>query len=95
MARDAGVRSIDALSTFGKKLQKLGENMCTAMQNAQREMHTVSEGWQDDVNDAFKKQFDESVKTVNRMSEEFKQYNAYVQKECEILKQYNSTRMKK
>ena len=88
MARDAGVRSVPELRNFGKQLQQMGEQMYGVMINAQRRMNYVSEGWQDDKNERFKVVFDQSVKMIKKMSDEFARYNDYLQKQCNILDQY-------
>lgn len=88
MARDAGVRSVPDLRDFGKQLQQMGAQMYDVMVKAQRRMNYVSEGWQDDKNERFKVVFDQSVKTIKKMSDEFARYNDYLQKQCNILDQY-------
>lgn len=94
MAKDAGVRSVSDLRNFGKQLQQMGENMCNVMLQAQQRMNYVSEGWHDDINDKFKQRFEESVKMIRKMSEEFKQYNEYLKRQCDILDQYKGNTMK-
>jgi uncharacterized protein YukE len=93
MAKDAGVRSIDDLRNFGKQIQSMGEQMFNVMQQAQRRMNYVSEGWHDDNNEKFKARFNESVKMIQKMSEEFKQYNDYLRKTCEILEMYKGNKL--
>ena len=39
MANDAGVKNIDELAQFGQSVKKLGDNMLSAMQQAQRRMN--------------------------------------------------------
>ncbi len=93
MAQDAGVRSIPDLRNFGQQVQQMGAMMYDVMVQAQQRLNYVSEGWRDDQNDRFKETFDESVKTIKKMSEEFARYNRYVTKQCEILEQYKSTKL--
>ena len=93
MAIDAGVRSTDDLREIGNNLQQMGEQMYNVMTQAQRRMNYVSEGWRDDKNEEFKVRFEESVQMIKRMSEEFSEYNQYLQRQCEILEQYKSTRI--
>ena len=93
MAIDAGVRSTDDLREFGNNLLQMGEQMYNVMTLAQRRMNYVSEGWRDDKNEEFKVRFEESVQMIKRMSEEFSEYNQYLQRQCEILEQYKSTRI--
>ena len=93
MARDAGVKSIPDLRDFGKNLQKMGEQMYGVMTQAQRRMNQVSEGWHDDNNERFKTRFAESVQMIKKMSEEFRTYNEFLQRQCDILDQYTSNRL--
>lgn len=92
MANDAGVKNIDELAQFGQSVKKLGDNMLSAMQQAQRRMNQVCEGWHDDSNDKFKAQFDESVRVVQKMSQQFTEYSQYIKKITDILNSYKSVR---
>lgn len=92
MANDAGVRNIDELAQFGQSVKKLGDNMLSAMQQAQRRMNQVCEGWHDDSNDKFKAQFDESVRVVQKMSQQFTEYSQYIKKITDILNSYKNVR---
>ena len=92
MANDAGVRNIDELAQFGQGIKKLGDNMLSAMQQAQRRMNQVCEGWHDDSNDKFKAQFDESVRVVQKMSQQFTEYSQYIKKITDILNSYKNVR---
>ena len=92
MANDAGVRNIDELAQFGQGIKKLGDNMLSAMQQAQRRMNQVCEGWHDDSNDKFKAQFDESVRVVQKMSQQFTEYSQYIKRITDILNSYKNVR---
>ena len=92
MANDAGVRNIDELAQFGQSVKKLGDNMLSAMQQAQRRMNQVCEGWHDDSNDKFKAQFDESVRVVQKMSQQFTEYSQYIKRITDILNSYKNVR---
>lgn len=92
MANDAGVKNIDELAQFGQSVKKLGDNMLAAMQQAQRRMNQVCEGWHDDSNDKFKAQFDESVRVVQKMSQQFTEYSQYIRKITDILNSYKNVR---
>ena len=92
MANDAGVKNIDELAQFGQSVKKLGDNMLSAMQQAQRRMNQVCEGWHDDSNDKFKAQFDESVRVVQKMSQQFTEYSLYIKKITDILNSYKNVR---
>ena len=93
MAKDAGVRSVPELRDFGRQVQRMGEQMYSVMTQAQRRMNYVSEGWHDDINDKFKVRFNQSVQIIKRMSDEFRQYNEYLQRQCEILDQYKANHL--
>ena len=93
MATDAGVRSVPELREFGKQLQQMGEQMYNVMTQAQRRMNYVSEGWHDDNNEKFKIRFAESVQMIKKMSEEFKVYNEFLQRQCDVLDQYKGNRL--
>jgi uncharacterized protein YukE len=92
MANDAGVKNITELANFGQNVKKLGDNMLSATQQAQRRMKQVCEGWHDDNNDKFRAQFDESVKTVQKMSQQFTEYSNYIKKITTILESYKNVR---
>lgn len=92
MANDAGVKNIDELAQFGQGVKKLGDNMLSAMQQAQRRMNQVCDGWHDDNNDKFKAQFDESVRVVQKMSQQFTEYSQYIRKITDILNSYKNVR---
>lgn len=92
MANDAGVKNIDELAQFGQSVKKLGDNMLSAMQQAQRRMNQVCEGWHDDSNDKFKAQFDESVRVVQKISQQFTEYSQYIKKITDILNSYKNVR---
>lgn len=93
MATDAGVKNVSELRTFGKQIQQMGEQMYNVMSQAQRRMNQVCEGWHDDTNDKFKTRFDESVRTIHKMSEEFKSYNEFLTRTCDILDQYRNNKL--
>ena len=92
MANDAGVKNIDELAQFGQSVKKLGDNMLSARQQAQRRMNKVCEGWHDDSNDKFKAQFDESVRVVQKMSQQFTEYSQYIKRITDILNSYKNVR---
>jgi len=93
MAKDAGVRSIYDLRNFGKQVQQMGKEMYNVMTHAQQRMNYVSAGWHDEINEKFKDRFNESVQMIKRMSDEFQQYNEYLQRQCDILDQYKSNKL--
>ena len=92
MATDAGVRSVNDLREFGRQIQQMGEQMSNVMIQAQRRMNYVCEGWHDDSNDKFKAQFDESVRVVQKMSQQFTEYSQYIKRITDILNSYKNVR---
>lgn len=80
MAKDAGVRNIEELARFGQQIKKLGQNMYSTMQEAQKRMNQVCEGWGDKQTEKFRVQFDKSVIDIRKMSEQFTAYADYISK---------------
>ena len=78
MAKDAGVRNIEELAQFGQQIKMLGQRMYSTMQEAQKRMNKVCEGWQDTQTEKFKMQFDKSVVDIRKMSEQFSTYADYI-----------------
>ena len=76
------------LRQFGQSLQQMGEQMNSVMQQAQQRLSRVSENWHDDKNDKFKASFAERVRTIKQMADDFKEYNQYIKRTCDILEQY-------
>ena len=92
MGIDAGVRNVDELRIFARNLQDLGEKMTSLMMQAQRKMNEVSEGWQDRKTEEFKVRFDESVRQIQRMSDDFREYNAYITRLGNKVDEYKGIR---
>lgn len=89
MAQAASVKNVEALRNFGHQLQQMGERMYQLMLEAQRRMQQEhANNWRDDQTDRFQARFDESVKMIKTMSEEFAEYNRYVVKVCDIQEMY-------
>ncbi len=93
MAKDAGVRNIEELAQFGQQIKKLGQNMYSTMQEAQKRMNKVCEGWQDTQTEKFKVQFDKSVIQIREMSEHFSSYSEYIAKLTAKLREATNIRM--
>ena len=93
MAIDAGVKSVPDLRDFGRQVQQMGEQMYDVMQRAQLRMNQVCEGWHDLTNERFKARFDESVRTIKQMSEEFRAYNEFLTRACDILDMYKGNKL--
>lgn len=87
------IKDIAELRDFGRNLQQLGEQMYNMMIQAQHRLNYENEfNWHDDNSELFQSHFEESVKQVKKMSEEFSDYNSYVQKICDIADEYNANR---
>jgi len=94
MATDAGIRNVDELKEFGKQISQLGDQMNAVMSQAHSRLAAVSEGWHDETNERFKVRFEESVKQVRQMSEDFKKYAEYIRTTCDILEQYKANKLR-
>jgi uncharacterized protein YukE len=94
MAIDAGIKNVEELQEFGKQISQLGDQMNGVMAQAHNRLAVVSEGWHDETNEKFKARFEESVKQVKQMSEDFKAYAEYIRKTCEILEQYKANKLR-
>ena len=88
MAKDVSVRNIEELAQFGQQIKKLGQNMYATMQEAQRRMNQVCEGWQDAQTEKFKAQFDKSVIDIRKMSEQFTEYSDHISRLRAKLEEY-------
>ncbi len=94
MAQDACVKDIQALRSFGQKLQQMGEQMYQEMLQAQRRMQIEhANNWRDDQTDRFETRFNESLQLIKRMSEQYAAYNQYVTKICNIQEEYARLRI--
>ena len=93
MKQDVGVRNVPELRAFGRELQQLGSEMYEIIIKAQQKLYYVSEGWNDENNEIFKSTFEENVNQIKKMSEEFAEYNNYIQRICAPLDEYTSIRM--
>ena len=58
----------------------LGENMVSAMQQAKQKMNQACEGWNDDNAAKFQVEFDDSLRSIQNISERFSQYATYIKK---------------
>ncbi len=93
MAQATSIKNVAALRDFGQKLKLLGESMYQRMLESQRRMQQEhANNWRDDQTDRFQAEFDETVKKIKKLSEEFAAYNQYVVKACDIQEKYGSVR---
>lgn len=90
MANDANVKQIEELANFSSRLKELGERMYSAMQQAQKEMNQVSQGWNDRQTEKFRPQFDQSVADIKKMSEQFTEYANHVKQLKYKLDEYKA-----
>jgi hypothetical protein len=87
---DTGVKNIDELRQFGHSIQLMGEQMMNVMQQAEQRLAAISQNWHDTKNEQFRASFTERVKTIRKMSDDFKEYNQYIKRTCDILDQYKN-----
>lgn len=80
MGMDVNVRNVDDLAMFGRSIKKLGENMVSAMQQAKQKMNQACEGWNDNNAMKFQEEFDESLRSIQKISERFTEYAEYIRK---------------
>ena len=87
------ITNVTELRDFGQQVQLMGEQMTAIMLQAQQRLSQISEGWHDEKNELFRVQFEESVRQISRMADEFRDYNNYIRRACDIMDQYRSTRI--
>lgn len=92
MANDANVKNVEELALFGRNIKQLGDNMLSAMQQAQKKMNQVCDGWHDEKADRFRADFDESIRMISRISEKFTEHSAYIKKLTDALNAYKNIR---
>jgi hypothetical protein len=56
-------------------------------------MQTVCEGWNDQVNMKFMQEFQKDEKQIDEIAAHMKEFSAFINKSCEILEMYQSTRL--
>lgn len=93
MAQEVGVRSIPQLKQFGRDLGVLSEQLSSAYHAANRKMQVVCEGWNDQVNAKFMQEFQKDEKQIDEIAAHMKEFSAFINKSCEILEMYQSTRL--
>ena len=80
MSANASVKSVDELRAFSAYLKSLSANL-------------TNEGWNDEENMKFMQEFEQTVQVINRISEHMNDYGTFIQKKCDILDLYMSTRI--
>ncbi len=93
MSANASVKSVDELRAFASYLKNLSGTLTYEFANAQSEMFRVNEGWNDEENARFMQEFEQTVQVINRISEYMNEYGTFIQKKCDILDMYRSTRL--
>lgn len=93
MAQDVGVRSIPDLKQFGKDLRSLSDQLTSAFTLAERRMHAVCDGWNDQNNQQFMSEFSQSSKEISKIAMQMQSYSEYITKSCDILEMYQQNRM--
>lgn len=94
MALEVGVRSIPDLQQFGRDIKVLSEQLSTAFHLTEKKMHTVCEGWTDQVNQRFIDAFVNDTKEIDKISLHMIEYSKFIAKSCAILEEYQRTRIK-
>ena len=92
MATDAGVKNIEQLRQFGRNLSTAGGNLINLFGKLNMQMHTVCEGWNDDMNRKFMADFEKRCQEIQQLSNEMQSYSQFIAKTCEILDQYKALR---
>ena len=93
MAQEVGVRRIQKLKQLRHDLGVLSEQLSSAYHAANRKMQTVCEGWNDQVNMKFMQEFQKDEKQIDEIAAHMKEFSAFINKSCEILEMYQSTRL--
>lgn len=88
MSKDAGVRSVEELHTFGVKLKMLGSRTQEIFHDAQANMNQVSEGWDDAQQAQFAQEFSEFVKQIDAIATRMMEHSEYIQRQCQRLEAY-------
>lgn len=88
MAKDAGVRSVSELRTFGQQLQILSTRTNEIFHDAQYKMSHVSEGWNDSQQTKFAEEFSIYVKQIEKIASRMSEHAQYIQRQCDRLENY-------
>ena len=92
MATDAGVKNIEQLSQFGRNLSIAGGNLINLFGKLNTQMHTVCEGWNDDINRKFMSDFEKRCQEIQQLANEMQNYSQFISKTTDILNQYKALR---
>lgn len=92
MATDAGVKNIEQLSQFGRNLSIASGNLINLFGKLNSQMHTVCEGWNDDMNRKFMADFEKRCQEIQQLANEMQNYSQFIGKTVDILNQYKSLR---
>lgn len=93
MATDVNVRNVDDLAQFGRSIKKLGENMVSAMQQAQQKMNQACEGWNDDNTQKFQAEFDDSLRAIRNISDRFTEFADYIKRYTDAVGELRNIRL--
>lgn len=92
MAIDAGVKNIEQLSQFGRNLSIASGNLVNLFGKLNTQMHTVCEGWNDDMNRKFMADFEKRCQEIQQLANEMQNYSQFIAKTTDILNQYKALR---
>ncbi len=88
MAQEVGVRNVQELKQFGKDLKKLSEQLSATFHAAEKKMHQVCEGWNDNVNQKFMGEFSKDAKEIDQIAQRMANFSQFIGKSSEILDMY-------
>lgn len=92
MAYDAGVKDLAELRQFGSKLNQAAEACTNLFQQLNAECHRVCESWNDDKATQFMQNFDQRNREIERLSQEMREFSAYIDRLARVLEDYRNVR---
>jgi len=88
------IANVEELRDFGRKLNRLAEQVRVNFNTANQEMQRIGETWRDGNHVQFKEQFSKDTKKINEIADRMIEYNRYIEQISRILGNYNETKMK-
>lgn len=92
MAFDAGVKDITELRQFGVKLNQAADACTNLFQHLNMETHRICEGWHDDQASKFMQTFEERKREIDKLSQEMREFSAYISRLAQAAENYKSVR---
>lgn len=90
MATDAGVKNIEQLRQFGRNLSIASGNLINLFGKLNTQMHTVCEGWNDDMNRKFMADFEKRCQEIQKIATEMQNYSQFISDIASILNDYKA-----